>query len=525
MNSKTGMRIIALALFAALGITIQLAAQNKAKEDHPHQPHHYQLVDMGTFGGPQSYLVNTGIPRPGTDINNGGVLTGFADTATPDPFPASCFNPDCFVSYTFQWQNGGITNLGALLSGWSSVPVGISASGLIAGFSQNGEIDPLTGLPELHATLWQNGGITDLGTLPEGGYESAANAVNSRGQVAGYAMNTIPDSNSLTLFINYLPPWGQVRAFLWDEKNGMQDLGTLGGTDALAAHINEPGQVMGWSYTSTTQSGACSPFALGSFIWEKEKGMTNVGSLGGTCTVAQDFNNRGQVVGYSLLTGDTFERAFLSEHGSIQDLGGSLGGDDTGADAINDAGQVVGWAYLAGDTLFHATLWTKVGQITDLGTVGTDACDYASDINASGQVIGGSLSLSACLSNGDSTRAFLWEDGAIFDLNALIPPGSALYLLDADTINDRGEIAGTGADASDNEHAFLLVPCDGNHPGVEGCDYGMVGAAETAREVPAPAMHAPMTTGPRSPALRGPSKDIRRMLPRLGSSVSDPRPE
>src|SRR5208282_1798587 len=171
MNSKTGMRIIALALFAALGITIQLAAQNKAKEDHPHQPHHYQLVDMGTFGGPQSYLVNTGIPRPGTDINNGGVLTGFADTATPDPFPASCFNPDCFVSYTFQWQNGGITNLGALLSGWSSVPVGISASGLIAGFSQNGEIDPLTGLPELHATLWQNGGITDLGTLPEVRYE------------------------------------------------------------------------------------------------------------------------------------------------------------------------------------------------------------------------------------------------------------------------------------------------------------------------------------------------------------------
>jgi probable HAF family extracellular repeat protein len=300
----------------------------------------------------------------------------------------------------------------------------------------------------------------------------------------------------LTFFINYLPPSTQVRAFLWDEENGMQDLGTLGGTDALAALINEPGQVVGWSYTSTTQSGACSPFALGSFIWEKEKGMTNVGSLGGTCTVAEDLNNRGQVVGYSFTTGDTFERAFLSEHGSIQDLGGSLGSNYTGADAVNDAGQVVGFAYLAGDTLFHAALWRQVGQITDLGTIEADGCTYASDINAKGQVVGGSISHSGCLSNGDSTRGFLWEDGAIFDLNALVPPGSALYLLNADTVNDRGEIAGTGVDASGNQHAFLLIPCDGNHPGVEGCDYGLVDAAEAAREVPAPGMHGPMTTTP-----------------------------
>jgi len=521
MKKNLAMHITALTLLAALAIPVQLDAQNKPKQDHPHQPHHYQLVGTGTFGGPQSYLVNTGISRPGTDINNGGVLTGFADTSTPDPVPAACFNPDCFVSYAFQWQNGAMTDLGALVSGWSSLPVGISASGVIAGFSQNGEFDPLIGFgfPELHAVLWQNGVIADLGTLPEGGYESAANAVNSHGQVVGYATNTIPDSNSLTFFINYLPPSTQVRAFLWDEKNGMQDLGTLGGTDALAALINEPGQVIGWSYTSTTQPGVCSPFALGSFIWEKEKGMTNVGSLGGTCTLAEDLNSRGQVVGYSFTTGDTFERAFLSEHGSIRDLGGSLGSNYTGASAVNDAGQTVGFAYLAGDTLFHAALWRRVGQITDLGTVGTDACSYAGDINARGQVVGGSFSLSACLDNGDPTRAFLWEDGAIFDLNTLIPPGSALYLLIPDTINDRGEIAGTGVDASGNEHAFMLIPCDGNHPGIEGCDYGLVDPAETAREVPALAMHEPITTARRGPKLHGPSKDIRRMLPRPGGGL------
>jgi hypothetical protein len=47
-----------LTLCAALAIPIQLAVQNYAKQDHLHQPHHYQVVDLGsTFGGPQSYFV------------------------------------------------------------------------------------------------------------------------------------------------------------------------------------------------------------------------------------------------------------------------------------------------------------------------------------------------------------------------------------------------------------------------------------------------------------------------------------
>jgi len=46
---------------------------------------------------------------------------------------------------------------------------------------------------------WKHGKITDLGIL-EGGYESAAFAVNARGQVVGLATNAIPDPSSILGF-------------------------------------------------------------------------------------------------------------------------------------------------------------------------------------------------------------------------------------------------------------------------------------------------------------------------------------
>ena len=497
LNSKTLRWIGAMSVLAMLALPLPLVAQDGADRKHEH--HHYQLVDVGTFGGSGSAFVpGSGDVFSGSSVlTSGGIAVGYADTSMPDPFaPNFCFSEyDCAVVHTFQaGRSGHLRDLGALPGGGSSSPLWISANGLIAGVSENGETDPLyAGLPETHAVLWQYGKLKDLGTLPEGGYESEANAVNSAGQVVGSALNTIPDANSMAManywFFN-LPYGYQQRAFLWDQQRGMRDLGTLpGGTDAHAFLINERGQIVGWSYVGSAPTSACAPLtvATGSFIWEEGKGMRNLGSLGGTCTLAADLNSHGQVVGQSNLAGDQSTHAFLWDHGSIQDLGGSLGGNFAGAFTLNERGEVGGFAYVAGDTTFHAALWTHIGALTDLGLLGNDICSYASAINAGGQVVGGSSS------DCDKVwRAFLWEDeGPIVDLNTLISSGSALYLQKTYAINDGGEIAGIGVDANGNEHAFLLIPCDVDHPDIEGCDYDPVNATATSDLRPAPAAQAP----------------------------------
>jgi probable HAF family extracellular repeat protein len=472
MKSTTWTCIITLTLLAALAIPAQLAAQDNAKRDHHHQYHHYQIVDPGTFGGPQSFGSQTGA-RAGI-LNNRGTLTGAADTLTVDPY---CLDiTDCYAAHAFQLQNGVTTDLGVLAGGVGSQVNWISANGLMAGLGDNGQPDPLSGgaLPQQHAVLWEHRHMTDLGTLPEGGYLSFPYAVNNRGEVVGFANNTIPDPNSMNSGYGY-----QTRAFYW--KNGvMQDIGTLGtGTDAQAALINERGQVVGMSYTNSVPSAICAGdfgFSLttSSFIWDPKNGMRDIGGLGGTCTLALDFNNRGQVVGASAVTGDLAVHPFVwdAETG-VTDL---LRSSEYGfADGENDRGEVVGGT--CDPQTCHALLWRKTGAKWEKTTLGTIAgFGFAGLINNSGQVIG-------AWGNGP----FLWEDGGpMVDMNTLVPPNSGIQLVEAQQINDRGEIAVQGTDVSGNQHAVLLIPCDENHSGVEGCDYSMVDAATAAQRAERP---------------------------------------
>jgi hypothetical protein len=55
-------------------------------------------------------------------------------------------------------------------------------------------------------------------------------------------------------------------------------------------------------------------------------------------------------------------------------------------------------------------------------------------------------------------RAIVWENGVITDLNTLVATNpSGLYLLEAASINSRGEIVGVAL-ANGAPHGFLATP-------------------------------------------------------------------
>lgn len=467
-------KIIATTLFTlAISAAATAQTQTAVAQDKNTKHHHYVVVDMGSLGGPGSITFEVGTRA----LNNQGTFTGAADTPNLDPNspqnPCSAypdFAVDPYIQHVFRWELGEKTDLGTFPGGTSSCSQWINDRGWIVGSATNGTMDLLAGFPEAHATLWRNGEILDLGTL--GGSESYAWSVNNLGQVVGFASNTKPDQSAGNVFA-----WGatETHAFLW-QSGRIRDLGTLGGPDSDALLINERGQITGMSITN---SGAVDPF-----LWESGK-MIDLGTLGGTFGYPNMINSQGQIVGFSDLPGDLPGQGhpFLWESGVLKDLG-TLGGSRGEARSINDAGEAAGYGTFLGDQVVHAIMWTN-GKTIDLGATADFACSYANGINNLGQVLG---ALQFCPDN-PPRQAFLWERGDLVNLNTLIPPGSEILLGGAFNADDRGEIVAEGALPNGDSRAVLLIPCDENHPDIEGCDYSLVDSTDLAKSRPARVIH------------------------------------
>src|ERR1700739_4132599 len=297
-----------MSLFAALVIPVRLVAQEQTTHFR-----HYKLIDIGTFGGPASYI--NGPDNSFPSVNSRGITVGASATSVPAPANTNffgCLGRDgdvLYIFHGFELKNGLVTDLGALRPEDQncSDAQAVNARGEIAGVSENGVIDPDVGLVEIRAVRWKGGDVLDLGTL--GGNHSFALGINNGGQIVGVALNDVPDPLSildLLIFSSWKPT--PTRAFLW-QAGVMQDLGTLGGPDALAFYINQRGQVAGYSYTSSTPNDSGIP-TIDPFLWEDGK-MIDLGTLGGTNGMPTALNNSGQIIGFSNLAGDQVTHLFL----------------------------------------------------------------------------------------------------------------------------------------------------------------------------------------------------------------------
>jgi probable HAF family extracellular repeat protein len=465
VKPKTSKHFTAAVLSILLATSAVFAQEHRADQEQGKEHRRYKLIEVDTFGGPNSYFIF--ISRP---LNKHGVAAGMADT------PAAVNPPlclvDCFLTHAFLWKHGDITDLGALPGIGGSFVNDINAKGVVTGMSLNGRTTPVFGgLPLFDAVVWKDGELTDLGTF--GGPASYAGAINDHDQVVGFALNSTPDSFDLGSSCQNFPMPTQMHAFIW-HQGFLRDLGTLGGTDSCALFLNQRGQVAGNSFTNSIVNPGTGRPTLHPFLWDGDE-MKDLGTLGGTLAFANGINNRGQIAGASTLAGDSAFHAFLWDKGKLTDFG-TLGGSFVEVIGLNETGEMVGQAQLPNSQTLHAFL-AKNGVMTDLGTPDANTCSAAISINVKGQIVGSSDDCS-----GNNGRALLWEKGHMIDLNAFVPSYSALTLTQAALINDRGEIAAQGILPNGDQRAVLLVPCNDEESDGDSCN-GDEDGASTSFEV------------------------------------------
>ncbi|WP_167407658.1 DUF3466 family protein [Nostoc flagelliforme] len=218
-------------------------------------------------GGTTQSIGLNGIPYA---INDSGEVVG--GTTGGGIFPKLAFP----YGAAFLYSNGTTTIINNNLED-NYIAYGINNLGQAVG---------IFGSPS-RAFLYDNGIITNLGTLPGDNYSSALD-INDLGQVVGSSGLTGVDDG---------------RAFLYSSSTGLQNLGKLSPTDlfSIAEGINNLGQVVGSSGTYNDLK----PFLYSDNTLYNLNDLIAPGSDAGfTLTIASAINNNGQIVGRGAVNGE-----------------------------------------------------------------------------------------------------------------------------------------------------------------------------------------------------------------------------
>ena len=335
-------------------------------------------------------------------------------------------------------QTYTITDIGVLKGDNESNGFWINNLGEVVGCSDTQTVQgyPCTGLVAgQHAFTWtKSGGMKDLGTL-SGATVSGAIGINDSGIVVGYS------NVKGQLATNFV-------ATQWSTSGAITNLGTIwGGSSSAAFQVNSAGVVAGDSFLSSGLVDATS--------WTNNK-IKNLGALSKAIfTAGLAINDNGEIVGESVFGyGPPFtSHGFLWNGSTMKDLGTLPGGVTSMANAINTAGVIVGQSDGTSTRgSWHAVMWNTSNKISDLGVLLGGTYSIAFSINDSSVVVGyGNLSNNAA-------HAMIWTStGGMQDLNSLIPANSGWVLINANSINNVGQITGYGTRNGHN-HAFLLTP-------------------------------------------------------------------
>lgn len=286
-----------------------------------------RMTDLGTLGGPTSFA---------RGIDDSGRVVGFSHNSNNR-------------TRAFLAQNGNMTSLGTLTGFSNSEAWHINDSGAAVGRSFNSTSHG-------RAVLWKNGQIKDLGASLETTY-SEAWSINNRGQVVG-------ESGSGD---------EKAKAFLYANNTGeVTDLDAVGRASdpsvfpyrySEAMGINDEGQVVGWSYRTTTNVPPSTPSGPEgrAFLYDKDAGVpATVLPLnpldGDLYSRARDIDEAGRAVGWSRgINGNKAEQysATLWEDGKVTDLNDLIPANSgwklVDAYAINESGQIVGSAFKNGN--------------------------------------------------------------------------------------------------------------------------------------------------------------------------------
>jgi probable HAF family extracellular repeat protein len=230
--------------------------------------------------------------------------------------------------------------------------------------------------------------------------------------------------------------------------NSWKDIGSLGGSESLAEGINDSGRVVGYSFTAGNA-------ATNAFLWTpgatdgvaSNPQMKSLGTLGGGASQAFAINNSGQVTGYSDIAANkgNNQHAFLTTGGTMQDIGQALSGlPNSYGYSVNSSGHVAGTAYDANYSTPHAFFYNGTTSV-DLGVFGGQGSS-ALAINDQDDIVG-YLTTSSFFDH-----AFLYGGGAPSDLGTL--GGHYSYALG---INNKGTVVGGSfVDSKDSiYHAFV----------------------------------------------------------------------